>query len=111
LCSRCQIDRGIYADIHIIRRGQTHWVLFLSVTDEELLHLHLFEEANEYSILRDKHARILEQYLGKELVKALGEGKIQLRESGERRQVSILFAHPRVHSFSEGNPPDAVFQR
>ncbi len=105
-----QIDRGIYADIHIIRRGQTHWVLFLSVTDEELLHLHLFEEANEYSILRDKHARILEQYLGKELVKALGEGKIQLRESGERRQVSILFADIRgFTSFSEGNPPEAVF--
>lgn len=105
-----QIGSGIPGDIHIVRRGQTHWVLFLAVTDEELVHLQLFEEANEFGILRDKHARIMEEYLGKELVQALGEGKITLHESGERRVVSILFADIRgFTSFSEGSPPEVVF--
>jgi len=104
------IDSGIYADVHIIRQGNTHWVLFLSVTDEELQHLRLFEEADQNCAVRNQNAKILEEYLGKELVKALGEGKISLNKSGERRQVSILFADIRgFTSFSEGNPPEVVF--
>jgi class 3 adenylate cyclase len=105
-----QIDSGMYSDVHIIRHGSRHWVLFLVVTVEELLHLHLFEEANEDTILRDKHARMLDQYLGKELVKALDEGQISICESGERREVSILFADIRgFTAFSESNPPEVVF--
>lgn len=105
-----QINGGVHADVHIVRKGSRHWVLLLAVPDEELLHLSLFKAANEYTVLRDRHARILDQYLGKELVQALGEGRIRLHESGERRQVSILFADIRgFTSFSEANPPEAVF--
>lgn len=105
-----QIDDGIWADVHIISNGRRHWVLFLALTDEEILHHRLFEKTDEYTLLRDKHARILDQYLGKELVKALGDGQIGIRESGERRHVSILFADIRgFTSFSENNPPEVVF--
>ena len=105
-----QIDSGLCADVHIIRHGSRHWVLFLAITDDELLHLRLFEKANEYTILHDKHAKILDQYLGKELVKALDEGQIVICESGERREVSILFVDIRgFTSFSEVNSPEVVF--
>ncbi|HPS94209.1 MAG TPA: adenylate/guanylate cyclase domain-containing protein [Deltaproteobacteria bacterium] len=105
-----QIGAGLWADVHIVRHGRKHWVLFLAVTDDELLHLRLFEKANENALLRDRHARILDQYLGKELVKALEEGKIAIGESGVRRQVSILFADIRgFTSFSEVHEPEVVF--
>ncbi len=105
-----QIDEGMHADVHLVRQGGRHLVLFLSLTDEELRQRRLYEEANEYTILCEKHARIMDQYLGKELVQALGEGRIELRKSGERRQVSILFADIRgFTSFSEANPPEVVF--
>lgn len=105
-----QINDGLWTDIHIIRAGRQHWVLFLALTEEELLHHRLFEKANEYSVLRDKHTSILDQYLGRELVKALDDGQIVLCESGERRQVSILFADIRgFTSFSEANAPEVVF--
>jgi adenylate cyclase len=100
----------MYADVHIIRHGSRHWVLFLAITAEELLHLHLFEEATGDTILRNKHAKMLDQYLGKELVKALDEGAISICESGERREVSILFVDIRgFTAFSESNPPEVVF--
>jgi adenylate cyclase len=106
----CPDRYGIYADIHIIRHGSLHWVLFLAVLDEELLHLQLIEKANECILLRDKHALILDQYLGKELVKALDDGQIAICETGERRHVSILFVDIRgFTSFSEINPPEVVF--
>ncbi len=105
-----QIENGAPADVHIIRHGSRHWVLFLAVTDQELSHLHLFGEANESTFLREKHAKILDQYLGKELVKALGDGQITICETGERRNVSILFADIRgFTSFSEANLPEVVF--
>jgi len=105
-----KIENGKYADIHILRHGDRHYILFLAVTDEELLHLSLFEKADECTILRDKHERILHQYLGKELAKALDEGQISICETGERRQASILFVDIRgFTSFSEVNPPEVVF--
>lgn len=105
-----QIDTGRTADVHIISDGSRHWVLFLSITDAELAHLHLLEKASEYNTLRERHAKILDQYLGKELVKALDDGQIKICESGERRQVSILFADIREFtSFSEMNAPEVVF--
>jgi len=105
-----KIEPGRYADVHIIRHGDRHYILFLAVTDEEILHLNLFEKADECTILRDRHERILDQYLGKELAKALDEGQISICETGERRQVSILFVDIRgFTSFSEINPPEVVF--
>jgi adenylate cyclase len=105
-----QVDSARWADVHIIKDGRRHWVLFLQVTDDELDHLHLFEKATEYTYLRERHAKMLDQYLGKELVKALEEGKVAICETGERRHVSILFADIRgFTSFSEINPPEVVF--
>lgn len=105
-----QAGDGLWADVHVIRSGRRHFVLFLALTGDELLHRKLFETANENSLLRETHARILDQYLGKELVRALGAGQIPICETGERRQVSILFADIRgFTSFSEANAPEVVF--
>lgn len=105
-----QIGAGRKADVHIINDGSRHWVLLLSIVDEEIEHLHLLEKACEHNTLHERHTKILDQYLGKELVKALEEGQIKICESGERRHVSILFADIREFtSFSEMNPPEVVF--
>lgn len=105
-----QIEAGRWADVHILKEGRQHWVVFLAVAEEELTHLHLYEKANEFNLLQERHARILDQYLGKELVKALEEGLISTNASGERRYVSILFVDIRgFTSFSENNPPEVAF--
>ncbi|HQP30773.1 MAG TPA: adenylate/guanylate cyclase domain-containing protein [Deltaproteobacteria bacterium] len=105
-----QIDSGNKADVHIISDGSKHWVLLLSIVEEEIEHLHLLEKACEHNTLHERHTKILDQYLGKELVKALDEGQIKICESGERRHVSILFADIREFTaFSEMNPPEVVF--
>lgn len=105
-----QIESGRWVDVHIIKEGRQHWVLLLAVVDEELAHMHLYEKVNEFNLLQGRHAKILDQYLGKELVKALEDGLITMSESGERRHVSILFVDIRgFTSFSENNPPDVAF--
>ena len=105
-----QIQAGLYADVHIIRQRRHHWVLFLRVMEEELAHLQLFEKANDNNLLHERHTKILDQYLGRAVFKALDEGMISISESGERRHVSILFVDIRgFTSFSEAHAPEVVF--
>lgn len=105
-----QIESGRWADVHILKEGRQHWVVFLAVVEAELTRLQLYQKANEFNLLQERHAGILDQYLGKELVKALDEGLISTDASGERRHVSILFVDIRgFTTFSENNPPEVAF--
>ena len=59
-----QIDTGRKVDVHIISDGSRHWVLLLSIIDEEIEHLHLLEKASEHNTVHERHTKILDQYLG-----------------------------------------------
>jgi class 3 adenylate cyclase len=60
---------------------------------------------------RDRRARILNQYLGKEVAQRLEEGLASVEATGERRELTIMFADIRgFTSFSEACAPEEVFE-
>lgn len=101
---------GIPADIHLIRDEGGYWVVFLDARPETDIRKQMQQKSNELSLLREKHDKILDQYLGKLVVTSLEQGWLKIKEEGERREVTILFADIRdFTSFSEKNPPGRVF--
>ena len=53
----------------------------------------------------------LDQYLGSEVAKRLDEGLAAVKATGERRELSVLFADLRGFTkFSESSEPEAVFE-
>lgn len=105
-----QIEAGRWMDCHIVKAGRQHCVLCLAVSEDELDHRRLYDKANNYNLMQQTHAQILDQFLGKELVKALDEGLITTATCGEPRHVSILFVDIRgFTAFSENHLPEEAF--
>ncbi|MCP4345279.1 MAG: adenylate/guanylate cyclase domain-containing protein [Desulfobacterales bacterium] len=103
-----EMETGVPADIHIFSRQEGIWVLFLDATEEEARQVVLQQKANELCLLRDKHSKILDQYLGKEIAERLLH--INIHEAGESKYVSVLFADIcGFTSYSELKPPTEVF--
>lgn len=104
-----QTDSGIPADVHIFSSNQDWWVLLLDATEKEAQRVVLQQKANELSLLRDKHAKIMDQYLGKEIAEKLIH--LNIRESGECKFASVLFADIcGFTSYSEKRAPVEVFK-
>ncbi|OHD09799.1 MAG: hypothetical protein A2086_12770 [Spirochaetes bacterium GWD1_27_9] len=102
-------DSGISTDVHIFHINDDILILFLDATEKENQNIIFQQKANDLSLLRDKHSKILDQYLGKELSEKLLELNIQ--ESGELKYVSILFADIcGFTSYSENHSPQDVFK-
>ena len=61
---------------------------------------------NELSLVREKQAKILAQYLGKDVAESLAQGEFTFAQKGERSEVSIVFVDLRgFTSYSENNLP------
>jgi class 3 adenylate cyclase len=59
----------------------------------------------------DRQSRTLDQYLEREVAERLDEGLAAVAASGQKRELSILFADIRGFTrFSEANPPETVFE-
>jgi class 3 adenylate cyclase len=103
-----ELDRWV--DVHLVP-GETHdWVVLLDCTSESSSRQLMQQHGNELSLVRHLHSRILDQFLGKEVAADLAAGILKLREGGERRVITVLFADVRgFTSFSERNPPEIVF--
>lgn len=105
-----QTESNVSADVHIFSSEKECWLLLLDATEKEAQRVVLQQKANELSLLRDKHAKILDQYLGKEIADKLVQ--LNIRESGESKYVSILFADLcGFTSYSESHPPEEVFRQ
>lgn len=103
-----EMETGVPADIHIFLRQEGTWVLFLDATEEEARQSVLQQKANELCLLRDKHSKILDQYLGKEIAERLLQ--LNIHESGESKYVSVLFTDIcGFTSYSELEAPAEVF--
>lgn len=107
--SYVETESGVSADIHIFAREEGVWVIFLDATRKEAVQLTFQQKANELCLLRDRHTKILDQYLGKEIAERLSQLNIQ--DSGESKAVSVLFADIRGFTFySEQRNPAEVFK-
>lgn len=63
------------------------------------------------SLRNDRQSRTLDQYLDEEISERLHEGLTAIEASGDRRELSIMFADIRGFTrFSEGNPAEVVFE-
>jgi len=101
---------GKFADIHLFPAEDGYYVLILDKTPEVVQQQRYQQRGNELSLLREKHAKILSQYLGEEIAESLAQGIFTVKEGGERREVTVLFVDIRAFTpFSEGNAPEVIF--
>ncbi len=56
----------VSADIHILRKENGYWVIFLDVSHEEEWQRVLQQKINDMTLLRDRYLKLMEQHLGKE---------------------------------------------
>ncbi|HQV33235.1 MAG TPA: adenylate/guanylate cyclase domain-containing protein, partial [Calditrichia bacterium] len=98
------------ADVHLVPDEEQVWILFFDPEPTLEKHRQLQQRSNELSLLHEKQSKILDQYLGKLIASGLEQGVLQIKEEGERREITVLFADIRdFTAFSEKNPPGRVF--
>jgi len=104
-----ELSGGQPVDAHFFEADGHLWLLLLDArqkTDQRRL---LQQKANDLQLLRDAHARILDQHLGKGMAERLLN--IDLQQGAERRTLSILFADIRgFTTFCENRSPAEVFE-
>ena len=104
-------EYGRCADLHILPADEGDWVLLLDATLEEIQHSLIQQQGNDLSLLRQEQARILNQDLGRDIPEDLAPDLFKLHERGERKDVTILFAHIwGLSAYSEEHPPEVVFR-
>lgn len=104
-----KMENGVSADLHIFSEEAGNWVLFLDATSTENQRRLLQQKGNDLSLLRQKQAKLLLRYFKKRISENLVEKIVSLQVQGERREVTILFAH--IHDladYSEINSPEVV---
>lgn len=106
-----QMEEGISADIHIFSTDEKVWVLLLDATFNELQRSIFQQKGNDLSLLQEKQSKLLNQYLGKDVAASLSQGIFTRNQTGDRANVTILFADIRgFTSYSEKTPPEEVFK-
>jgi class 3 adenylate cyclase len=95
-------------DAHFFEADGHPWLLLLDAGEKARQRRLLQQKANELTLLRDTHARILDQHLGKGMAERLLN--IDLQKGGERRVLCVLFADIRgFTTYCEHRPPAQVF--
>jgi len=102
---------GATADIHLFVNGDRIWIVFLDARQKELAQQGVQQKMNTLSLRHERQIKILDQYLGKEVAERLEEGLANVEASGERRELSVMFADIRgFTTFSESAKPEHVFE-
>jgi class 3 adenylate cyclase len=101
---------GVFADVHVLSAPQGNWVVLLDVTEAARNRQLLQQKGNELSLLRQRQAQMLDQYLGREIADRLSDGIFAPGAGGERKEVTVLFADVRgFTTYSQTRPPEQVF--
>ena len=101
---------GIAIDVHIFEKEERIWVLIVHAEEKKHHQQLIQQKVNDLSLIDYRRSRIMNQYLGKEVVDRLDEGIENIQSTGERRELTIMFADIRgFTSFSEKSPPEEVF--
>lgn len=104
-----ELSAGLMVDAHFFEDDGHLWLLLLDAGEKAENQRLLQQKANELVLLRDAHARILDQHLGKGMAERLLS--IDFQKGGERRILSILFADIRgFTTFCEHRSPAQVFE-
>lgn len=107
---RTNIEQEICADIHIFSGSEGDWVLLLDASVERDRHQLMQQKGNDLSLLRNKQAKIINQYFGKEEQENLAPGLLTLNEQGDRRYITLLSAKIcDITAYSEQNSPEKTF--
>lgn len=103
------LPAGLLVDAHFFEAGGHLWLLLLDANEKAENQRLLQQKTNELVLLRDAHARILDQHLGKGMAERLL--RIEFQKSADRRILSILFADIRgFTTFCEHRAPAQVFE-
>ncbi|MBL6999271.1 MAG: adenylate/guanylate cyclase domain-containing protein [Gammaproteobacteria bacterium] len=101
---------GAIADVYLFLKHDLIWVLFLDAEEKQKNQRAVRQKVNDLRLTHHRQSRILNQYLGKEVAERLEEGLENIEKSGERRNLTVMFADIRnFTSFSENTCPDKVF--
>ncbi len=104
-----ETESGVPADIHIFFQDKAVWVLFLDASEKEAMQSVFQQKINDLCLVRDKHAKMLEEYIGKEISERLLD--LKLKNTGENRYISVLFADIcGFTSLSRQKSPREVFK-
>lgn len=90
-CVKMESDLSV--DVHLFPTSEGYGLILVDATRTENKRVRLQQKANELVLLREKHARIINQYLGKGLAEQLLD--LNFSQSGERKKIAILFADIR----------------
>ncbi|QTA90362.1 adenylate/guanylate cyclase domain-containing protein [Desulfonema magnum] len=104
------MESGISADVHIFSGEQGYyWLLLLDATLKEAHLVALQQEANELRLFRDRHLKMMNQYLAKKNSEKVFH--LTLQEPGDSKYLSVLFADIRgFTSYSEKISPVRVLK-
>lgn len=106
-----QLAPDRFAEIHVFGGKEETFILFLDQSQEAREAQRTQQVSNELALLREKHQRLLDQYIGREMTEELVSGHARFHTQGERRALTVLFADIRgFTSFSAANPPERVFK-
>lgn len=106
-----EMPSGISSDLHIFADRQSIWVLLIGVDEKYVSQQSVQQKVKELSLTHRHQARILDQYLGREVARRLEFGIENIAQSGERRDLTVMFADIRgFTSFSEKSQPEEVFE-
>lgn len=102
---------GVTADVHLFAREGRVWIVFLDAREKETKQQGVQQIVNVMSLKQHRQAKILDQYLGKEVAERLEEGLANVEAAGERRELTVMFADIRgFTTFSEKSRPEDVFE-
>lgn len=106
-----EMPSGLPADVHVFQEDGEIWVLLVHALEKKQQRQVFRQNVNDLSLARHRQSRILNQYLGKEVAERLGQGIENVDSSGERRNLTIMFADIRgFTSYSEKTDPEEIFR-
>ncbi len=104
-----EISSETVVDVVVFKDNSGYWLVLFDARKKRARQQVLQQKANELTLLRDVHNKILDQYLGREIAEKLL--KIDSNKGGERRVLSILFADIRgFTTFCEYRSPSVIFR-
>ncbi len=106
-----EMPSGIATDLHLFADEARIWVLLIGAAEKFERERSVLQKVKEFNLSHQRQARILNQYLGKEVARRLEFGIENIEQTGERRNLTVMFADIRGFTpFSEKSPPEEVFE-
>ncbi|MBN2208730.1 MAG: adenylate/guanylate cyclase domain-containing protein [Candidatus Coatesbacteria bacterium] len=104
-------EKDISMDVHLFPGERGDWVLLLDARELDSSRYEAQQKSHELSLSEERQSRLLNQFMGQEIVESIQMGKLQIKDEGERRLLTILFADIRdFTTFSENQHPQVVFR-